>query len=115
MHVSEDCGSVDITVTSGLLENGSQVGNTDVTTTVQLSTSDGTATAGQDYTTQSLTLTFAPDCTSQNLTIPILTDNTPGGDESFSETLSNSFSDAVLHVPSTATVVIQMIALLGES
>ena len=31
---------------------------TDVTTTVQLSTSDGTAMAGQDYTTQSLTLTF---------------------------------------------------------
>jgi len=70
-------GSVDITVTRGWLEDGSQVGNTDVSATVQLSTSDGTATAGQDYTTQSLTLTFAPDSTSQNLTILILTDNTP--------------------------------------
>ena len=105
-QVSEDAGTVDIVVTRGILEDGSQVGSTDVTTTVQLSTSDGTATAGQDYTSQSLTLTFAPGSTSQTLSIPILGDSTPEGDETFSIILSNPSSDAVLRAPATATVVI---------
>ena len=105
-QVSEDAGSVELTITRGLLEDGTRVGDTDTTTTIQLSTSSGTAAAGTDYISQNLTLTFPPGSISQTVSIPILNDSIPEGDETFLVILSNPSLDAVLDVPSMATVVI---------
>jgi hypothetical protein len=49
---------------------------TDLTVTVGYGTSNGTATAGSDYTATSGTLTFAPGVTSQTVTVTI-TNDTP--------------------------------------
>ena len=105
-EVSEDNGTVGITVTRGLLDDGSQIGNLGVETTVLYSTVDGTATAGVDYTAQSGIITFSPGVTSQTITISIFDDGTPEGDEMFTIVLANISSDAVPYVPSTATIVI---------
>ena len=105
-QVSEDVGSVELTITRGFLGDGTRVGNTDISTTVQLSTSNGTAAANTDYISQSQTLTFPPGSTSQTVSIPILNDTIPEGDETFLVTLSNPSSDAVLNVPAMATVII---------
>jgi hypothetical protein len=42
--------------------------------TVYYGTSDGTATAGSDYTTASGTLTFSPGDISETFTVPVLED-----------------------------------------
>ena len=59
------------------------------TVTVQYATSDGTATAGADYTSDSGTLTFAPGVTEQTITITVLDDTVPDNGETFKLTLSN--------------------------
>ena len=58
------------------------------TSTVQYSTSNGTAQAGTDYTSTSGTLTFLPGVTSQTVYVPITTDGTPELDEDLSLNLS---------------------------
>ena len=61
--------------------------------TVDYATSDGTATAGDDYTAVSATtLTFAAETTSQTFTVPILEDDLDEGDETFTVTLSNAIN-----------------------
>ena len=77
-------------------------------TTVQYSTADGTATAGQDYSEISGTITFPSNSTSQTISIPIINDNSPEGDETFTVTLTGVSSDAVLQPPTVATVVISI-------
>ncbi len=57
--------------------------------TVAYATSNGTATAGSDYTAASSTLTFAPGETSKTVNIAILGDTVVEGDETFSLTLSS--------------------------
>jgi len=57
--------------------------------TVQFTTSNGTATAGSDYTAQNITLTFNPNQTSQTFFVPILQDNLDENDETVNLTLSN--------------------------
>jgi hypothetical protein len=59
------------------------------TTTVHYATSNGTATAGSDYTATSGDLTFAPGVTSQPVTVPITTDSTDESSETFKVTLTN--------------------------
>jgi uncharacterized repeat protein (TIGR01451 family) len=74
--------------------------------TVAYATSDGTATAGADYTATSGTLTFAAGVTSQTVNVPVLEDALAEGDETFSVTLSAPGGGGTLGVPSTATVTI---------
>ncbi len=62
---------------------------------VSYATSDGSATAGSDYTTKSGTLTFPIGVTTQTFAIPILGDPTAEANETFTVTLSS---------PSNATI-----------
>ncbi len=96
-QVNEAGGSITISV--------QRVGDTTPTTTVQFATSNGTATAGADYTAASGTLTFSPGQIIRTFTVPIL--NNPGcdGDETVNLTLSNA-SGSVLGTRSTAVLTI---------
>jgi hypothetical protein len=96
-QVSETAGSVTITV--------QRVGDTTPTTTVQFATSDGTATAGSDYTAASGTLTFSPGQIIATFTVPILNTGGCDGDETVNLTLSNA-SGSVLGTRSSAVLTI---------
>ena len=72
------------------------------TINVDYTTSDGTATAGNDYSATIDTLTFAPGQTNRTFTIPISDDTVPDPNEIFFVTLSNPVN-AILGTPSVAT------------
>ncbi|WP_071515598.1 Calx-beta domain-containing protein [Geitlerinema sp. PCC 9228] len=57
---------------------------------VHYATSDDTATAGSDYTSQSGTLTFAAGETSKTIEIPISDDSDAEGNETLQLTLTNA-------------------------
>ncbi len=59
------------------------------TVTVSYATSNGTATAGSDYTAASGMLTFTPGQTARTFTAPILGDTTVEPDETFNVNLSS--------------------------
>ena len=60
-----------------------------VTVTVDYATSDGTATAGADYTAMSGMLTFAAGETQKTITVAVLDDTHDEGTETLTLTLSN--------------------------
>lgn len=97
--VSESSTFVTITVQrTGGLSNGASV---------DYSTSDGSAIAGQDYTAVSGTLTFAGGQTAQSFIVPIANDGTNEPDEAFSVILSNATGGgSTLGVPNTAQIFI---------
>jgi hypothetical protein len=99
MQVIEDIGLLNVTV----VRSGGSVG----TLTVDYSTSDGTATAGQDYTATSGTLTFVGGETSKSFQVPILDDATTEPNETFTVTLANTTNVDSLGSPSTLLVTIQ--------
>jgi len=74
--------------------------------TVQYATSNGTATAGSDYTATSGTLTFDVDETSKSFTIPITNDTTDEADETITVTLSNPGGGATIGTNSVLTLTI---------
>jgi Calx-beta domain/Beta-propeller repeat len=78
---AESVGVLNLTVT---LSAGAPM-----TITVDYATSNGSASAGSDYTAQGGTLTFAPGVTSQPIGIPILGDPNDEPNETFTVTLSN--------------------------
>ncbi|MET0702183.1 MAG: Calx-beta domain-containing protein [Mycobacterium sp.] len=73
--------------------------------TVRYATSNGTATAGQDYTAASGTLTFAPGVTSQVANIGVLGDATVESNETFTVTLSGASGATVAAGTATGTIV----------
>ena len=75
------------------------------TVSVNYATSNGTATAGADYTATIGTLTFAPGVTSQVLNIPILNDSLNEADETFTLALSSP-TNAALGTQTAATTTI---------
>ena len=75
------------------------------TITVQFATSDGTATAGSDYTAENGTLTFGPDVTAQTISIPLLNTG-QSGSKTLNVTLSNPGGGAVLLTPSSLSLTI---------
>lgn len=81
-------------------------GGSDGTVTVDYATVASSATAGQDYTSQSGTLTFADGITQQSIVIPILNDSDVESTESFNVTIDNVGGGGTLLVPRTATVTI---------
>ena len=73
--------------------------------TVSYSTSDGTATAGSDYTAvQSATLTFAEGETSKDFTVSITDDALNEGDETFTVTLSAPTNAIIGTATATGTI-----------
>jgi|GEM_PF-1105988 len=97
VSVNENAGTVTFTVSLST-ESGKPI-------SVDYATSNGTATAGQDYTSASGTLNFAPGVLTQTITIPITDDMIFEGNENFFVNLSNAVN-AQITVPSgTATIV----------
>jgi Ca2+-binding RTX toxin-like protein len=73
---------------------------------ISYATSNGTATAGSDYTSTSGTLTFNGGVTSQTFTVPILQDSLVEGNETFNVALSSATGGGTLGSPSSAVVTI---------
>jgi hypothetical protein len=74
--------------------------------TVSYATSDGTASAGSDYTAASGTLTLADGETSASFSVAILDDTTYEGNETVDLALSNPTGGATLGTPSSAVLTI---------
>jgi hypothetical protein len=74
--------------------------------TVDYSTADGTAVAGQDYTATHGTLVFQPGETSKTVTISILNDTVVEGPETLTLGLANPTAGAHLGSPSSVTLTI---------
>src|SRR5262249_26691779 len=91
-------GTATITVT--------RTGGSNVPVSVNYATSNGTATAGSDYTATSGTLNFGVGETSKTFTIPILDDTAVENPETVTLTLSNPTGGATLGSPATATLTI---------
>ncbi|MBK6998771.1 MAG: hypothetical protein IPH35_01930 [Rhodoferax sp.] len=72
--------------------------------TVAYATSNGSATAGSDYTAASGTLNFAAGETTKTFTVPILGDATVEGDETFSVTLSSPTNATLGTSTATGTI-----------
>ncbi len=108
-NIAEDGGSATITV--------ERVGGSDGQITVDYATSDGTATAGSDYTAASGSFTFLDGETSKQIVIPVIADVDAEGDETINLTLSSPgpetivefldfHEDGLLGTQSTATLTI---------
>ena len=95
----ENAGTATIIVTRS--------GNTATAATVNFATSNGTATAGSDYTSTSGTLSFAAGETQKTFNVTIIDDNTLESNETVNLTLSNPTGGPTLGFTSTATLVIQ--------
>ncbi|HEY0350177.1 MAG TPA: Calx-beta domain-containing protein, partial [Pyrinomonadaceae bacterium] len=96
--VSENAGPAVITIT----RTGASAG----TATVQIATSNGTATAGSDYTAVTQTVTFNGGETSKTVNIPITDDLLNEPDETVNLTLSNVGGSGALGTPLTAVLTI---------
>ena len=90
------------TATVSVVRTGGNTG----AVTVEYATSDGTATAGSDYTQSTGTLSFATKETSKTFTIPIGDDSATEGSETVNITLTNPTGGAVLRSPDTAVLTI---------
>lgn len=105
--VDENGGIMTITVNR---TNGSSGG-----ASVNYTTSNGTATAGNDYTTASGQLNWADgDSAPKSFNVPILDDSLVEGNETFTVTLSGAFG-VVLGTPNPATVTINDIESAGTA
>src|SRR4029078_12303866 len=83
-----------------------RTGGSDGVVTVNYATSNGSATAGSDYTATSGTLTFGAGETSKTFTVPILNDTAVENPETVTLSLSSPTGGAALGTQSTATLMI---------
>ena len=81
IEVRENAGTVRFTVTLEPVSSS--------TVTVDYTTADGTAVAGDDYTTASDTLTFDPGDKTQTVDVVVLSDSVAEDDETFTLVLSS--------------------------
>ncbi|GEM_PF-2445812 len=96
--VLETAGSLDITLTLSNPINQP--------VSVQVVSSNGSATAGSDYTAINQVITIPANTTSQTVSVTILDDNVLEGDETFSLTLSNPVNaDAGTTLTHTVTIL----------
>jgi uncharacterized repeat protein (TIGR01451 family) len=72
--------------------------------TVDFVTSDNTASAPGDYTSQSGTLTFAPGVTTRNIIVPVIGDSLPEPIETFLVTLFNPTNATIGTAQGTGTI-----------
>jgi len=98
-NVNEGGGNVTLVV--------QRVGGDDGAVSVHYATSNGSATAGADYTAKSGNINWANnDDNNKTVSIAITNDNTPESAETFTVTLSAPGGGATLGSPSAATVTI---------
>jgi uncharacterized delta-60 repeat protein/uncharacterized repeat protein (TIGR01451 family) len=83
-----------------------RIGGTTGAVSVNLATSDGTATAGLDYTNASLVLNFPNGEVLREVPVPIVQDTLPEGNETFLATLSGVTGGATLGPQPGTTVTI---------
>ena len=83
-----------------------RVNGSDGAVSVEYATSNGTATAGQDYTGTSGTLNFANGETSKTFLNSVTDDTLDEPDETVNLTLSNPTGGATLGTPSAAVLTI---------
>ena len=74
-------------------------------TTVQYSTSDGSASAGTDYWSVSGTLTFAPGVGAQTVTVDLIGDSIIELDEAFAVTLSGADGSVIGDATGVGTII----------
>ena len=74
------------------------------TVTVAYATSDGTATAGSDYTATSGTLSFAAGETAKTISVPVLADAQDDGGETLTLTLSTPSGARITDGTATGTI-----------
>lgn len=98
VSVNEGAGTVILTVNR---TDGAASG-----VTVNYATQNGTATAGQDYTTTNGVLSFGAGEASKPITVPITNDTSVEGNETFSVNLSSPAGGATLGSPASVTVTI---------
>ena len=96
--VNENGDSASVTI--------NRVGGSDGATSVFLSTSNGTATAGQDYTSTSGPINFADGQTSRTVLIPITDDSSIESSETVNLTLTPTTGGAPVGTPSAAVLTI---------
>ena len=97
--VDEDAGTAAVTVVRG--------GGSSGAVSVDYATSDGTATAGSDYTATSGTLEFADGQTTRTFSVPITADDRDEPDETVNLTLSNPQGGATLGARRNAVLTIE--------
>lgn len=83
-----------------------RVGLTNGTASVNFQTSDGTATAGQDYVFTSVTLVFGPGETNKQVGIRILEDTLGEGDETVNLNLVNPTNATVGLLPAAVLTIV---------
>jgi uncharacterized repeat protein (TIGR01451 family) len=81
-----------------------KTGATQLPASVDLATSNGTATAGSDYTATTGTVTFAAGDTNQTFTVNVSGDTVLEPDETFVVTLSNASGATIGDGSATATI-----------
>jgi hypothetical protein len=83
--------------------------NTTGTTTVQVTTADGTAKAGtgKDYTAVATTVSFAANETRKTVDVPVIDNQIVDGERTLTVRLSSPTVGAQLNIPSQTTVTIQ--------
>ena len=74
------------------------------TITVKYATSDGSATAGSDYSNRNGTLTFAAGVANQTISVPVTGDTQVEGDETFTVNLSEPSNAAIQDGQATAII-----------
>ncbi len=79
-------------------------GATELTTTVNYATADGTAHAGTDYNSTNGTLTFAPGVTSQNVTVAVLPDSSLQGSVNFQVNLTSPVNSTITTAQGIGTI-----------
>ena len=93
-----DSGSANMTFTVTLSAASGQA------VAVNYATSNGTATAGSDYTSASGTLNFAAGETTKTFTVAVAGDTTPESDEAFTVTLSSPTNATLGTASATGTI-----------
>ena len=96
--VAEDAGSFTVMVNRADGSSGE--------VTVEYSTSNGTATAGEDYMMSAGTLTFGDGVMNQSFTVNIIDDQVVEDEETFLVSLSNATDGAVITSPANTVVTI---------
>jgi hypothetical protein len=94
-----DSGSTSAVFTITLSNPSSQ------TITVDYATSDGTATAGSDYTSSSSTLAIYPGETTKTVQVPVIGDTSSEPNETFTVTLSNPTNAVIGSGVGTGTIL----------